>query len=68
MQKPDKKALRKSLYGSLSRVIGVALGSGAGTILHNFFGDGMSSIGLASVMALLSFGFMWVAEYERERD
>lgn len=68
MKKLDQKALRKSFYGSLSRVVGVGLGAGAGSLLHNLVGDGLSGYGVALLMALASFAFMWYAEYERELD
>lgn len=62
----NKKALRKSIWGSLSRVIGVGLGAGAGGLLHQLVGDGLGSYGFAVGMAVASFAFMLVAEYERE--
>ena len=68
MQKPDQKALRKAFWGSLSRVIGVGLGAGAGSLLHSLVGDGLSGYGVAFLMAVASFSFMLYAEYERERD
>lgn len=66
MQKPDRKALKRSFWGSLSRVIGVGLGAGAGSLLHSFVGDGLSGHSVAVGMAIGSFVFMWFAEYERE--
>lgn len=62
----NKKALKKSIWGSLSRVIGVGLGAGAGGLLHQLVGDGLGSYGFAVGMAAASFAFMLVAEYERE--
>lgn len=62
----NKKALRKSLWGSLSRVIGVGLGAGAGGLLHQLVGDGLGSYSFAVALAIASFVFMWFAEYERE--
>ena len=62
----DKKALKRSLWGSLSRVIGVGLGAGAGGLLHQLVGDGLGSYSFAIGLALASFIFMWIAEYERE--
>jgi len=64
--KLDKKALRRSFFGSISRVIGVGLGAGAGGLLHQLVGDGLGSYSFAVGLALASFMFMWVAEYERE--
>lgn len=64
--KLDKKAFKRSLWGSLSRVIGVGLGAGAGGLLHQLVGDGLGSWGFAVGLAVASFVFMWFAEYERE--
>lgn len=62
----DKKALKKSLWGSLSRVIGVGLGVGASSIIHQMIGVDLSTWGTAVGMAIASFIFIWIAEYERE--
>lgn len=70
MKKPklNKKALRKSLLSSFSRLIGVGLGAGAGSLIHQLIGGGVSGWGLACSMAIVSFALMWFAEYEREID
>lgn len=62
----DKKALKRSFWGSLSRVIGVALGASAGGLLHQIVGDGLGAVGTAVCMALASFALIWFSEYERE--
>jgi len=62
----NKKAVRRSFWSSLARVIGVGLGAGAGSLLHGLVGDGLSSWGVAFGMAVASFMLMWAAEYERE--
>lgn len=62
----NKKALRKSFWGSLARLIGVGLGAGAGSLLKGLVGDGFEGWGLAFFMAVASFALLWVAEYERE--
>jgi len=64
--KVDSKALKRSFWGSLSRVIGVGLGAGAGGLLHQLVGDGLGSWTFAICLAGASFAFMWFAEYERE--
>jgi uncharacterized membrane protein YccC len=64
--KVDKKALKRAFWSSLARLIGVGLGAGAGSLLHQLIGGGFSGWGLAAVMAILSFGLMCFAEYERE--
>jgi len=68
MPKVNKKILRRSLWGSLSRVIGVGLGAGAGSLIHTLVGGGFNGWGAASLMAITSFFLMWFAEYERELD
>jgi hypothetical protein len=62
----DKKALKRSFWGSLSRVIGVFLGAAAGSLLHRSVGDSLEEASIAITMAIASFGFVWFAEYERE--
>ena len=62
----DHKALKRSLWSSLSRVIGVGLSAGAGTMIHKMVGDKLEGWGLAGIMILVSFILMWVSEYERE--
>lgn len=66
--KVDRKAFKRSFWGSLSRVIGVGLGAGAGGLLHQLVGDGLGSYGFAISLAIASFFFMWIAEYERETE
>lgn len=68
MRKLNRKALRRSIWGSLSRLIGVGLGAGAGSLIHQLIGGGFSGWGVALGMAIASFAFMIVAEYERELD
>lgn len=65
-RKLDPKALKRSFWGSLARLLSVGLGAGAGSLLHQLIGGGFNGWGLASVMAVLSFMLMWFAEYERE--
>lgn len=66
-KKIDKKAFRKSLWSSISRLIGVVLGAGAGSLLHQTIGGGFGW-GLAGAMAATSFACMVYAEYEREKE
>ena len=68
MNKLDKKVLKRSIWSSLSRVIGIGLSAGAGSMIHRMVGDGLEGWGLASVMAIASFVLMTFAEYERERE
>lgn len=64
----DRKAFRRSFYASLGRLIGVGLGAGAGSLIHQLVGDGFNGWGVAVGMALASFFLIWFAEYEREVD
>lgn len=64
----NKRILRKSAWSSLSKVIGVALGSGAGTIIHQALGDNVASYSVAFVMAISSFGLIMIAEYRKESE
>jgi uncharacterized membrane protein YgaE (UPF0421/DUF939 family) len=69
VKKPDKKALRRSFWGALGRLIGVMLGAGAGSLLYHFIGNTSSlSIGIAVSMSIIGFLLIWFAEYEREID
>ena len=67
-RKIHKTALRKSFWGSLARLIGVGLGAGAGSLIHQLIGGGFTGWGVAAMMAAFSFVLMWFAEYEREID
>lgn len=67
-QATDKKALKRSFWGSLSRVIGVGLGASAGGLLHQLVGDGFGAVGTAVAMAIASFALIWFSEYERETN
>lgn len=62
----DKKALRRSFWGSLSRVIGVGLAFSAGSLIHQLAADIISGWSAAITMAACSFILIWFAEYERE--
>lgn len=62
----NRKALKKSFWGSLARLIGVGVGAGAGSLIHQLLGGGFSGWGAAVGMAAVSFLLMWFAEYERE--
>lgn len=68
LQATDKKALKRSFWGSLSRVIGVGLGASAGGLLHQVVGDGFGAVGTAVAMAIASFALIWFSEYERETN
>jgi uncharacterized membrane protein YgaE (UPF0421/DUF939 family) len=63
----NRKALRRSFWGALGRLVGVMLGAGAGSLLYQLIGSATSlSIGLAVGLSVISFLLIWFAEYERE--
>lgn len=67
MKPLDKKALRRSFWASLGRLIGVVMASGAGSLLYQTVGSNTSlAIGLAFGLVVFGFLFIWFAEYERE--
>ena len=66
MRKLDRKALRRSIWSSISRFIGIGLGAGAFGMIKQLVGDGLSGWGVACGMTVTSFILMLFAEYERE--
>lgn len=64
----NKKAARRAILASISRLIGVGLGAGAGSLIYSLVGKGVSGWGIASIMAICSFILIAVVEYEREID
>jgi uncharacterized membrane protein YgaE (UPF0421/DUF939 family) len=64
--KLDRKAVRRSFFAATARLVGVALGAGAGSLIHQLVGGGFSGWGVALTLAVVSFGLIWFAEYERE--
>lgn len=64
----NKKILKRAFWSSLARLIGVGLGAGAGSLLHQLIGGGVEGWSAAVLMAIFSFSLMMVAEYERETD
>lgn len=67
IKSPNKKALRRSFWGALGRLIGVMMGAGAGSLLYQTVGCASGlSIGLATILAIVGFILIWFAEYERE--
>ena len=65
-RKFDKRAFRKSVWSSLSRLIGVSLGAGAGSLLYKLVGAGLQGWGMALGLLSVSIILMVIAEYERE--
>lgn len=67
MRKVDRFALRRAMWASFSRVIGVILATGAGSIIRDVVGTRLENIGLATALAFAAWIIMLYAEYERER-
>ncbi len=65
-RKFDRRAFRKSVWSSLSRLIGVSLGAGAGSLLYKLVGSGLQGWGMALTLLAVSVVLMVIAEYERE--
>jgi predicted MFS family arabinose efflux permease len=66
--KVNRRALKRSFWGSLSRLIGVGLGAGAGSLVYQLVGGGFNGWGVALTMAIGSFMLMWFSEYEKEKE
>ena len=67
-RKFDRRAFRKSVWSSLSRLIGVSLGAGAGSLLYKLVGTGLQGWSTALILLTVSAILMVIAEYERELD
>jgi len=65
---PDRRALRRSMLTSVSRLIGIFLGAGAGSLIHQLIGDGTLGWGVAITLTVVSLALILFAEYEREID
>lgn len=66
--KLNKRAFRRAVWASISRLIGVGLGAGAGSLVYHLVGGGFSGWGVAATLAIVSFGLMMFAEYEKELE
>lgn len=65
--KVDKKALRRSFWGSISRLLGIVMASGSGSIISQTIGQSSSwTWPLGVGMAIAGFILIMYAEYERE--
>lgn len=62
----NKKAFRRSLWSSLSRVIGITLGVSSAGVIQKFMGDRLENWHTVLLMVVVSFAMMLFAEYERE--
>lgn len=67
MKPPNKKAIKRSFWGALGRLIGVMMGAGAGSLIVRTVGTGTGlDLPIAIGLTILGFLFIWFAEYERE--
>ena len=64
----NKRVLKRALWSSFSRLIGVGLGAGAGSLIYKLIGGGFQGWVIAAGMSAISFLLMTLAEYERELD
>lgn len=64
----NKRALRRAIWTSLSRLIGVGLGAGAGSLIYNLVGGGFHGWGVALALVFVSFFLIAFAEYEKELE
>lgn len=63
--KPQVKA---AFWASLARLISIALAAGAGNIIHQTVGGGLTAWPIALGMAVVSFLLMWYSETKREES
>ena len=68
LKKINKRAFKRSLFGSISRILGVSLGASAGSILYELIGNNLKSYFVASFLALISFILILFSEYNRENS
>lgn len=67
-QKFNKRIFKRAMWSSFSRLVGVGLGAGAGSLIYKLIGGGFHGWGVAVLLAIASFGLMLFAEYERELE
>ena len=60
------RAIKRSFFASLSRLIGTMLGAGAGSLLYQITGGGLTGFSAGVILASISFGLLWFIEFERE--
>jgi hypothetical protein len=64
-----KRALRKSFWASLGRLLGIVMASGAGSVIIQTIGQQSNwALPLGIGMAIIGFSLMWAAEYRHERE
>lgn len=68
LRKPklDRQAFGRAVLSSISRLLGVALGAGAGSLLYRIVGGSTAGVSVAICLAIASFVLILIVEYERE--
>ena len=64
----NQRALKRSFFASIAKLLSVGLGAGAGSLIHQLAGGGLSGWGAALVLSGVSFMFMLIAEYKKETE
>lgn len=64
----NPKAFRRAMWGSIAKLIGVVLGAGAGSLLHQLVGNGFTGYTVAFLMAAVSLLLLCMTEYLRELE
>lgn len=65
----NRRVLKRALWSSMSRLIGIVLGAGAGSLLYKLTGGSLvQGWGFATLLSVAAFTLMTLAEYEREKD
>ena len=62
----NKKALRKAMWGSVAKFVGVFMAAGAGSMLHQMAGDKIQSVAVGFLLAVCGWLLMLYSEYKRE--
>jgi Flp pilus assembly protein TadB len=66
MKELNKRAMRKALWVSVSKFVGVFMGAGAGAMLHKIAGDSIKSVAVGVFLAVASWFLILFSEYKRE--
>jgi hypothetical protein len=64
----NKRALRRAVWTSFARLVGVGFGAGAGSLIYNLLGGRTTGWIVAVPMVMISFMLMMFAEYEKENE
>jgi hypothetical protein len=63
----NNKALRRSFWSALGRLVGVGMAAGAGSLLYQIIGSSTTlAVGVAIALSVAGFFVIWFVEYERE--